>query len=206
MASNITRITRKNLWFSLREKYPNLTIRRSVDFKNAVHERLIHMSKLVQPLNFDEDKFISNEANSFGNMVPTYWAKAKWNLRTMFKQHEKYFDKDCTFPQRSVLDLEPDVVPDLEPPSPLKRPYESKSKVQKWRDRSKLAKTEGKDAIIETAASLFEKEGHSDASFVLKRLHKDPGLGTQLRKMIESLDNDETNNNDRLIYLCLNWL
>ena len=186
-------VSRQDLWSSLRSKHPKVPVKYSQTFVNTVETTLFDLFKFPRPLTFEQDQFLSNEVNTFSNLVPGYWTKAKANQRLMISRHKAFFEK--AYPQFNDSKLDP---PEAPQPKAPKRPYESKSRSQQWRDRTKITKNDT-DAVIESAAFCFQKEGHHNAAFVVKRLHSNPDIGTELRKTITSIENEQ--NDQRLIHL-----
>ena len=177
---------RKSLWLSIRTEHPNLSIKPGKDFEAVVEKRLLSLLKLIFPLTLEQHEFVSCEAHNFAKNVTIYWQKCSRNQSYLFSKHESYFAKKypdfvfCAQTKNSVL---------------LKRPFDEKSRSQQWRDCAKVAK-EDRDVVIGGAALVFEREGHRDAAYVVKRLKEDPSIAGVLRKALEDLDSQA---NDRLI-------
>ena len=167
--------TRKSLWYSFRENHPRLHVKFGSEFKSAVRSTLVKHIGLKPPFSANEDEFINKEVTVFTKQVPYFWQKSNRVVKTMFAKHPAFFDK--SYP----VFREPAV-------NPLKRPHESKSRFQQWRDKVKITKEVDKDALISSSAYCFLKEGHVDAAYIVKRLLKEPRLGTDLRKTVDDMD------------------
>ena len=170
-------LTRKNLWLLIRKDYPRIYVKFGQDFEKVVRDSLIKLLKLVEPISVDQDEFVKKETNIFAKEVPYMWQKSKRNLKHMFSRHDIFFEK--AYPQFTSVS---------EPINPLKRPHEEKSKSQQWRDKAKISQEIDKNAVISSAAYCFQKDGHPDAAFVVKRLQKEPSAAKMLRKTLEDMD------------------
>ena len=176
---------RKRLWLSIRESYPQLTIKAGKEFEEKVRKKLLDLLKLEYPLTYDQDTFINNEVSNLSVILPDYWHKCKRVQNVLFSKHKRFFDK--------VYPVETDV---REVKTPAKRPHEEKSRTQKWRDKVKLIQ-EGREAIFGAAALVCQREGDKDGAFVVKRLKDDPSIAQDLRKTIIDLDHHK---DEGLIY------
>ena len=161
-------ITRKELWLSVRSKYPKVIIK-SNQFKDAVRERLTTMLKIED--NEETEKFISKEVKHFSCIVATIWLKHNRVMREeTIEKHKCFFNKilDPNEPIRPIKYKEPKP---LEPPEDLI-----------LRDRSKISQEDRFQASLKTVLSHFERKGHIDAAFIISQIHRNPKEATKLRK------------------------
>ena len=175
----------------MRKDNPGLYVRPGKEFENVVRESLIKLLKMEVPLSPVQDDFVSKEATLFAKDVPYFWKKANRVLKTMFTKHSVFFEKK--YPVFSGI-------PSPTQSNPLKRPHKDKSRSQQWRDKAKISQDIDKSAIIGSAAYCFQKDGHTDAAYVVKRLHREPEVAKELRKTLDDLD---STNPERFRYLNL---
>ena len=170
-------ITKKELWLSLRAKYPKLNIRNDKRFRNAVSERLFTLLQ-IEKTTLMED-FVEREIHSFAQSLPYFWKRYKAKINDLcFNRHSKYFD-GIIDPQNPIRNFV--YVSTNKPASPAKMIL---------RERDEISSGEKFQGYMKNVLNHLEISGQKDMAFVFSLLQQNPKKAEKIRKWLEADDSE----------------
>ena len=184
--------TRKELYDRIRLLYPNVTIN-SLEFDDAIKNSILNLFE-VEKSSVENWEQIDAFITYFSMNMKRFWKACGRNFKTCLSKHNDFFEakmeRSDIFPapvqvnDSGIMDTS-DVNTDQSPSkSYQEKAFFEKSKAQRYRDTSKIIDQFDPDAIIQASIQLFRAQGHNDAGHILKKLHSDPTIASDLKKFI----------------------
>ena len=206
-------VSRKFLFEQVREFHPKVSVN-SKEFPSALKSTISQLFSVQNGQDFDK-KELEKCVNYLDISMKRHWRQSKSVFKSCIANHPEFYNEKikksdlfsikpplqqpsaCSEPPKPSEAFEASETNetnetnetsdplDLSEP-PVKKPFIEKSKSQKNRESLKIRHNFENDAIIHAAIQIFTEKGFHDASFVLKKINKDPACAKRLRKFIIS--------------------